>query len=220
MNSATSRRIQVCLLNDNSFERTMAENWICSDDGFEVLCSTDCLESALKVIKEKKPDVVLLDYSFPGTSGAEAVRRTKVAISSGSVLVVADTRIQSVVFDALVAGADGFIDKEDLSEESLLNHIRAAREGKVLLERLRIECANPAMWNKLSVRERDVALLLKQGYPNKEISRELNISVRTVCTHIEHIFHKLDSHDRYDVRLKLWGMQASAQNKDLASESV
>ncbi|MCF7765395.1 MAG: response regulator transcription factor [Verrucomicrobia bacterium] len=153
--------------------------------------------------------MVLLDFGLPGIKGGAAVHWVKTALPSCRVLVVTGIPINHVVFEALEAGADGFLDKEGITAKVLLGEIRAAHEGRaplsdrarrLVLEKLQAERPNLAEWNKLTEREKEVASLLKRGLPDKEIARALNISVNTVRIHFSHIFSKLEARDRYEIQ--------------------
>jgi DNA-binding NarL/FixJ family response regulator len=152
------------------------------------------------------PTVVLMDIRMPELDGLEATRRILAADESARVLILTTFDLDEYVYEALRAGASGFVLKDDPPEQ-LLDAIRIVARGDALLspavtkrvirQFTRVpQAAPPRRLDELTERERDVFRLIARGPSNAEIGRELYISDATVKTHITHILQKLDLRDR------------------------
>jgi len=162
--------------------------------------------AAVREVSRLCPDVVLMDIRMPRLDGIEAARQI-LALGPGSarVLMLTTFDIDEYVFDALIAGASGFLLKHALPEE-LLFGIRAAASGHALvspaLTRRLIEKfarsrprATPEL-DRLTDREREVLMLMIRGRSNAEIARDLFVGESTVKTHVTRVLTKLGLRDR------------------------
>ena len=162
--------------------------------------------AAVSEVSRLCPDVVLMDIRMPRLDGIEAARQI-LALGPGSarVLMLTTFDIDEYVFDALIAGASGFLLKHALPEE-LLFGIRAAASGHALvspaLTRRLIEKfarsrprATPEL-DRLTDREREVLMLMIRGRSNAEIARDLFVGESTVKTHVTRVLTKLGLRDR------------------------
>jgi len=162
--------------------------------------------AAVSEVSRLCPDVVLMDIRMPRLDGIEAARQI-LALGPGSarVLMLTTFDIDEYVFDALIAGASGFLLKHALPEE-LLFGIRAAASGHALvspaLTRRLIEKfarsrprATPEL-DRLTDREREVLMLMIRGRSNAEIARDLCVGESTVKTHVTRVLTKLGLRDR------------------------
>jgi DNA-binding NarL/FixJ family response regulator len=165
---------------------------------------------AVDAARRLKPDLVLMDIRMPGLDGIEATRRLAGAGVESPVKVVILTTydLDEYVFDALAAGASGFLLKH-VPPEELVRGVRAAAAGDALLapsvtRRLIEEFAKrraTARWKSTDVeslteREREVLRLLARGRSNQEIAAELHVGEATIKTHVAHVLDKLDLRDR------------------------
>ena len=156
-----------------------------------------------------RPDVVLMDIRMPVLDGIEATRQTVGAQPSTRVLILTTFGLDGYVFDALRAGASGFMLK-DAAPEEILAAVRIVANGEALLapavtrtvieefarQRPAAPPALPRAVSELTPREREVLDLLVRGSSNSEICKRLVISEATTKTHVAHILHKLDLRDR------------------------
>jgi DNA-binding NarL/FixJ family response regulator len=152
------------------------------------------------------PGIILMDIRMPELDGLEASRRILATDPDARILVLTTFDLDEYVFEALRAGASGFVLKDD-SPEQLLAAIRTVAAGDALLSptitRRVIQAftrvptpAPPKELEELSERERDVFRLMARGMSNAEIGQELYISETTVKTHVTHILQKLNLRDR------------------------
>jgi DNA-binding NarL/FixJ family response regulator len=167
-------------------------------------------EEAVAAARRCRPDVVLMDIRMPRMDGLEATRRTIAAgtASSPRVLILTTFDLDEYVYDALHAGASGFLLK-DVPPEQLVAGIRVVAEGESLLaptvtrrliesflnDRPRAPTPPPAL-AELTDREQEVFALIARGLSNSEIAAHLVVSGTTVKTHVARVLSKLDLRDR------------------------
>ncbi|HEY0934828.1 MAG TPA: response regulator transcription factor [Trebonia sp.] len=167
---------------------------------------------AVRVCRELRPDVVLMDVRMPGTDGIEATRQLAGDTGAPKVLILTTFDLDEYVFDALRAGASGFLLK-DATAERLFDAVRVVAAGEALLapavtRRLISEFAKtrqspasapaavPAVLTALTRRETEVLRLVAEGLSNPEIARRLVVTEETVKTHVSRILAKLGLRDR------------------------
>lgn len=163
---------------------------------------------AVELAERHRPDVVLMDIRMPDTDGLQATRLITQAHPATRVLVLTTFDIDAYVYEALRGGASGFLLK-DTPPADLLAAIRVIADGDALLapgitRRLIAEFANrPAPANRptkdldgLTLREREVLLLVARGLSNNELAAHLNLSPATAKTHVSHLLTKLGARDR------------------------
>ena len=168
--------------------------------------ATDGLQ-AVERSRELRPDVVLMDLRMPVLDGVEAMRRIGAENPDTKFLVLTTFDTDEYIFDAIDAGAKGYLLK-DTSRDELFRAVRAVHLGKSLIQpriasrvldqfaKLSRQAAQGPATDGLSGREIEVLRLIASGAANKEISASLTISESTVKTHVANIFQKLDVRDR------------------------
>lgn len=170
-------------------------------------------QKVVEAIKDGKPDVVIMDIDMPGMSGIEAVKAIRAVDHSVQVLMLTVFDDNRHVYDAICAGACGYLLKKHISDK-LLNAIAAVVAGEVPmspgLARMVIQNLQPlpsAAENNyhLTPREKEILSLLSQGNSYKMIAAALTISIDTVRTHIKRIYEKLQVHSQGEAIAKASG---------------
>jgi DNA-binding NarL/FixJ family response regulator len=190
--------ISVSIVEDNEKLRGTLARVLNRADGFSCASQYPSAEDALKDLPNVKPDVVLMDINLPGINGVECVRQLKKIMPQVLIMMLTVYEDTENIFDALAAGASGYLLKRTTGAE-LLNAIREVQRGgspmtahiarKVVQSFQRNAPAQPA--ENLSEREQQVLDLLSQGLMYKEIADKLQISYETVHTYIRRIYEKL-----------------------------
>ncbi len=198
--------IRVLVADDQSMVRAGFRMLLSREQDIEVVAEAGNGLEAVDKADRFRPTVVLMDIRMPELDGLEATRRILAADEGARILILTTFDLDEYVYEALRAGASGFVLKDDPAEQ-LLAAIRTVAGGDALLspaitkrviERfVRISQTAPRKeLDDLTEREFDVLRLIARGLSNAEIGRELYISDTTVKTHITHIFQKLDLRDR------------------------
>jgi DNA-binding NarL/FixJ family response regulator len=177
-------------------------------DGITVVGEAANGEAAVSAVAAHKPDVVLMDIRMPGMDGLEATRLITSGPTTPKVVMLTTFDLDDYVYEALRAGASGFLLK-DSPRHDLIAAVRAAAAGDALLApsvtRRLIEAfarrppetsPSPSRLASLTARERDVLLLLARGRSNAEIAAVLFVSEATVKTHVGNLLAKLGLRDR------------------------
>jgi DNA-binding NarL/FixJ family response regulator len=185
--------IRVLVADDQSMVRAGFRMLLADEPDIEVVAEAENGREAVEKAARFNPDVILMDIRMPELDGAR-------------ILILTTFDLDEYVYEALSAGASGFVLKDD-SPEQLLAAIRTVAAGDALLSPTvtkkvikqfarRPRPAPPKELGELSERERDVFRLMAEGMSNSEIGQELFISETTVKTHVTHILQKLGLRDR------------------------
>ena len=196
--------ITVSIVEDDGPAREILADWLKHADGFSCVGQHGSVEQALGKLPAEKPSVVLMDINLPGLSGIEGVRRLKPLLPGTQFLMLTVYEDVDHVFDALAAGATGYLLKQTPRGE-LLASIKDVHAGgspmtsniarRVVQAFHREDAAAPESAS-LSQREREVLELLARGYLYKEIMDKLTVSRGTVNTYIRRIYEKLHVRSR------------------------
>jgi DNA-binding NarL/FixJ family response regulator len=198
--------IRVLVADDQSMVRAGFRMLLSGDGDIEVVAEASNGLEAVEKAARFELDVVLMDIRMPELDGLEATRRILAADASARILILTTFDLDEYVYEALSAGASGFVLKDDPPEQ-LIAAIHTVAAGDALLsptvtKRVIREFARtprptpPKELDELSDRERDVFRLIARGLSNAEIGQELYISETTVKTHVTHILQKLELRDR------------------------
>lgn len=187
--------IRLMLVDDHAVVRQGLKMFLRSEADFEIVGEAVNGLQAIQMVRELKPDVVLMDLLMPGMGGVEATSIIRREMPDSEVIALTSVLEDQAVVGAIRAGAIGYLLK-DTDGPELIRAIRAASEGQVQLSpqaaaRLMREVRAPESPEKLTERETDVLRLLAEGLANKEIARRLDIGDKTVKTHVSNIFGKL-----------------------------
>lgn len=198
--------IRVLLVDDQSMVRAGLRMLLSDQPDFEVVAEAGNGIEAVTQAAWHHPNVVLMDIRMPELDGLEATRRILAADPDVRVLILTTFNLDDYVYEALRAGASGFVLKDDPPEQ-LIAAVRTVAAGEALLSpgvtrsvishftRQRRQ-APPGSVQTLTERELDVLRLITRGYSNAEIGKELFISDTTVKTHVTRVLQKLEVRDR------------------------
>jgi len=199
--------IRILIADDQELVRTGFRVVLDAEPDLEVVGEAADGTAALEASAKLEPEVVLMDIRMPNLDGIEATRRIAAGNGSPRVLILTTFDLDDYVYEALRAGASGFLLKDARAEE-LVHAIRTVAAGDALLSptitRRLIESytrrpppsTQPAPLAELTPRELEVLRLVARGLSNADIARQLVVSDATVKTHVARIFSKLDLHDR------------------------
>lgn len=199
--------IRVVVVDDHTLMRQGLVGLLDEDPDLVVVGQAGDASSALDIIEETRPDVVLMDVGLPGVSGLELTVRVKRIVPDIRVLVLTMYEREDYLFEALQAGASGYVLK-GADIQDLLTAVRTVARGetyvyqsltgKLVADYLsRIEGgADRKDYDGLSKREREVLALIAEGLTTSQIAERLYLSPHTVQTHRDHVMTKLDLHSR------------------------
>jgi DNA-binding NarL/FixJ family response regulator len=198
--------IRVLVADDQSMVRAGFRMLLADEQDIEVVAEASNGKEAVEKASRYDPTVVLMDIRMPELDGLEATRRILAADPDARVLVLTTFDLDEYVYEALRAGASGFVLK-DAPPEQLIAAVRTVASGDALLSPAvtrRVIGAftrmprptPPKELEDLSAREREVFRLVARGLSNAQIAKELFIGETTVKTHVTHILSKLGVHDR------------------------
>ena len=200
-------KIRVVIVDDHRLFRAGVRAEL--GDGIDVVGEAEDVPSAVSVIAEVVPDVVLLDVHLPGGGGVEVLRQALPALPDVRFLAVSVSDAAEDVIGTIRAGARGYVTKT-ISGGDLADAVRRVAEGDVVFSpRLAgfvldafaatdMPSIDPEL-DALTQREREVLRLIARGYAYKEIAKELFISVKTVETHVSSVLRKLQLSNRHEL---------------------
>ena len=210
------KKLRILLTDDQSLFREALRTLLTLQPDFDIVAEAENGERALALAKVHKPDVILMDLRMPVMGGVEATRRVMAAVPATKVVVLTTFEEDEEIFEALRAGALGYLLKA-CSADKLNESVRAAAKGASVLEpavtaRMMAELnrlsaregkkVSQSLADPLSERELGVLKLLAAGCSNKEIGAKLNITEGTVKNHMTQVLCKLGALDRTQAALR------------------
>jgi DNA-binding NarL/FixJ family response regulator len=208
--SEPSPQVRIVVADDHQVVRAGFAALLDTQPDFTVVGTACDGAEAVRICREQRPDVVLMDVRMPGMDGIEATRQLAASGTGGPrILILTTFDLDEYVYDALCAGASGFLLK-DVTAERLFEAVRVIAAGEALLaptvtRRLISEFARQrpmpgapptAALAALTPRERQVLLLVAEGLSNTEIAARLVVTEETVKTHVSRVLSKLGLRDR------------------------
>src|SRR5215471_6048197 len=220
--------IRVLVADDQSMVRAGFRMLLEGEQDIEVIAEAINGRDAVEKARRLHPTVVLMDIRMPELDGLQATRHILAADDTARVLILTTFDFDEYVYEALAAGASGFVLKDDPPEQ-LIAAIRTVAAGEALLsptvtkrvikQFTRIPRPTPPKeFDELTTREQEVFVLIASGLSNTEIARRLYISDTTVKTHITHILQKLHLRDR--VQAVVLAYQAGIIGRDSGTHSA
>jgi len=203
-------RITVAIVED---DRELRQSWariLNAHPKLHCVATCESGDEALRQLPECRPDVVLMDINLPGMSGIRCTALLKQRLPQTQILVVTVYSNTNYIFEALKAGASGYLLKSHSVAEVMRSILEVMEGGapmtgqiaRRVIETLRAPAPHAVKDAQLTEREKEVLQLLAQGYINKEIASKLEIAVSTVRSHIEHIYEKLHVRCRTEAAAK------------------
>jgi DNA-binding NarL/FixJ family response regulator len=202
--------IKVSIVEDDAKLRETLVRYFAGQSGFRCVKAYANAEAALADIPSHPPDVVLMDINLPGMSGIECVSRLRRAVPQLKIIMLTVFEEGEQVFQALSAGAFGYLVKSNRPAK-ILEAIREVYDGgspmsghiaRKVVQSFQAHAAARAETESLTARELEVLQGLSRGQPYKEIASELGISLSTVRTYIQRIYEKLHVHSQTEAVMK------------------
>jgi DNA-binding NarL/FixJ family response regulator len=198
--------IRVLVADDQSMVRAGFRMLLGGEGDIEVVAEARDGHEAVEKAARFRPNVILMDIRMPELDGLEATRRILAADELARILILTTFDLDEYVYEALSAGASGFVLKDDPPEQ-LIAAVRTVAGGEALLSptiTMRVirrftripRPTPPKELSELTTREHEVLRLLARGLSNAEIAEELYITDTTVKTHVTHVLQKLNLRDR------------------------
>lgn len=200
-------KISVLIADDHSIVRQGLKQILELEKDITVIAQASNGGEAIKLAKECKPDVILMDINMPGINGLQAINELKQENTTSRIIVLTIHEDREYLFKTLQMGAEGYVLK-DAETSVLISAIRSVYNGQSYIQpnltkelvkefnRVTLHEKEKTEDNNLTSREIEVLGLIAEGMINKEIAKQLYISEKTVKNHVSNIFKKLDVSDR------------------------
>jgi two-component system response regulator NreC len=205
-----TKKIKILLVEDHAVVRAGVRLLLNAQPDMEVVGELDNGQDLLKRVEQLRPDVVVMDISMPGVNGLEAARQLSTTHQKQGILILTMHDNEEYFFQAIKAGASGYIPKS-APETELLAAVRSVAVGKVYLhssvahllvndylEKVKSDDDHSGI-GKLTDREREIMLLIIKGSTNREIAERLTISIHTVNNHRANLMEKLGVHNQVEL---------------------
>jgi DNA-binding NarL/FixJ family response regulator len=195
--------ISVVIVEDDAQTREILAEWVAHAAGFRLAGEFADAEAALEAAPKLNPDVVLMDINLPGMSGIEGVKCLKRILPATQFIILTVYEDADHIYDALAAGATGYLLKQT-PKEDLLNAVQEVHRGgspmnsriaRKVVQAFKQPTGAPADEN-LSPREEEVLGLLARGYLYKEIAAKLGVTMPTINTFVRRVYEKLHVRSR------------------------
>jgi len=203
-NGAMALAISVAIVEDDAQTREILADWIANSRGFRLAGEWENGERAVELLPKTKPDVVLMYINLPDISGVEGVKQLKRILPATQFVMLTVYEDTDYIYNALAAGATGYLLKQT-SKEELLSAVEDVHRGgspmnsRIARKVVQFFTQTPAAvpdGETLSPREEEVLGLLARGYLFKEIAAKLSVSVPTVNTYVRRVYEKLHVRSR------------------------
>jgi DNA-binding NarL/FixJ family response regulator len=212
-----TRPLTVSVVEDNRATRESLVEVLEQEPSLRCLATYSTGEAALAGLPAAPPDVALVDINLPGMDGIELVAKLKVKVPELQMLILTSYEESTLIFNALRAGASGYLLKKAIPDELIPAIEQVHAGGSPMSSQVARKVVSffrqaekpardvPAGFQELTGREQEILALLAKGYLIKEISDQLGIAFHTVRTHVRHIYEKLHVQSRTQAILKFLG---------------
>jgi DNA-binding NarL/FixJ family response regulator len=185
---------RVVLIEDYEVLRQSIKDIIDAEAEYEVCGDFESYEKALPQIKALMPDIVLTDITLPGINGIDGIKKIKQILPHVLIIVLTVHEQSKYVFDALCAGAIGYLTKNS-DKQKIIDALKQVQQGgapmSINIARMVIESFQNKHNSELTQRENEVLNLLSQGKSYATIAEQLFLSINTIKTHVKNIYEKL-----------------------------
>jgi DNA-binding NarL/FixJ family response regulator len=207
-----STKIRIAVADDHTIFRDGLRRLLGLESDFEIVAEAEDGTEVMDIIREKEPDILLLDLKMPGLDGLSLLQRIQAEKIKTKIIVLTASDDEGEYVQAMRYGTSGIVLKQTATE-LLLKSIRKVYEGEIWLDSrttaaVMRQFASPSDPGprerdkpRLSNREREIVALVAQGFKNKEIAERMFISEQTVKNHLHNIFDKLGVSDRLELAL-------------------
>lgn len=205
------KKIKVAIVDDHALIREGIKKLLELEDAFDIVALAGDGFEALDVIKNTRPDVVLLDINMPNMNGIDCLKQIKTHFADTKVIMLTIHEDAEYLIETINIGAEGYVLK-DADVSSLIKAIQKVVQGEVYIHptlsgilvreyKRKDKSMEDIIGNNLTKREYEVIRLISRGFNNKEIATELFISEKTVKNHVSNIFKKIKVTDRTQAAL-------------------
>lgn len=204
-------KIKVIIADDHTIVRQGLSHILSFEDDIDVISEAANGQEAIEKVKAMKPDLVLMDLRMPQVTGVEAIREIRKFDTEVKFIILTTFDNEEDIFEGIRSGARGYLLK-DATPDELVNAIHRVKNGESLINETmmtkllnhisRQDQTTPQQQSTLTVREIEVLQYAAEGASNKDIAEKLFISVKTVKTHLTHIFDKLKARNRTEAVTK------------------
>ena len=192
----SSAPIRILIADDHPVVQAGLTSMLNSNDGIEVVGSASSGTEALKILEQKRPDILLLDLRMPGMNGIETLTAMQKMNTTARAIVLTSFETDENIYRAVRAGAQGYLLK-DAPQEQMLEAIMSVHAGKRFIPKeIAARLADRMLRSNLTARELEILEMLAKGLTNKQIGYALSISENTVRNHLKCVMSKLEVSDR------------------------
>lgn len=203
-------QIRVLLVDDHALVRESLSDLLRREVSLEVVGAAASAEQAIELVRQARPDVVLMDVDMPGLTCFDAVRMMQSLAPAARFIILSAHMHDRYIEQALNVGALGYVTKHEPAEQ-VIRAIQAVAAGRcwyseqvrsrIIFDnnQTRLAPAGKSRSSSLTPRETEVLAYLARGLAKKEIARIMSLSLKTVENHTDHLMHKLDIHDRVEL---------------------
>jgi RNA polymerase sigma factor (sigma-70 family) len=193
--SSSQKKTRILLVDDHMVLRMGLMTAASDEPDMEVVADVDNGLQAIEAFRQHRPDIVVLDLRMPGLGGIETITRLRAEFGEVRIIVFSNFAKGEEVYQALKAGAAGFVVKE-MAVDRLLDAIRRVHRGEQYIPAEVATRVGERLLAQLSPRELEVLRLVAKGLSNKEIAAQLNVVEGTIKIHVTNVLSKLRVADR------------------------